>query len=421
MIPVIPDLAERPTHVPVGQVFDFDVYRFPVVDGEFQSALLQLRRQEVPEVFWTPRNGGHWVVTRARDVQMVLETPDIFSSRKSSVPKALAPNPPLPPIQSDPPEHAQYRQLLTDTFSPRSVRRLEEAARALTIKLIDGFEPNGACEFIGEFATHLPIEIFMSIVDLPPSDRLGLLEISEACMRPRKPEDRVNGFATLSRYAREKIRERREKPGNDLISTVIAAEVNGQSLSDDTITNIITLVLTAGLDTVASMLGFVVHFLAHNDEHRRQLVAKPALIPRAAEEMLRRFAIATLAREVSEEVTLGQARLLPGDMVVVPTMLGNLDEEIFDEPLTVDFQRQIKSHYTFGAGPHRCIGSNLARAELKIFLEEWLSRIPDFAVCPNAMIEVNKRVVATMSALPLCWTPRNEQNKIDTAKAAYGR
>jgi len=406
LTPMIPDIADRPDHVPDGLVYDFDIYRYPVVDGEFQRDLLQLRREDIPEVFWTPRNGGHWVVTRARDVQTVLETPEIFSSRKSSVPKALAPDPPLPPIQSDPPEHGLYRRLLTDSFSPRSVRRLEEAARALTVKLIEGFEPKGECEFIGEFATHLPIEIFMSIVDLPPSDRLGLLAISEACMRPRKPEDRVNGFATLSRYAREKIRERRARPGDDLISTIIAAEVNGEPLSDDMITNIITLVLTAGLDTVASMLGFVIRFLADHEAHRRQLAAEPALIPRAVEEMLRRFAIASLGRETMAEVKLGQARLLAGDMVAIPTMLGNLDEELFDEPLTVDFQRQVKSHYTFGAGPHRCIGSNLARAELRIFLEEWLSRIPDFAVRADAKIEVNKRVVATMTALPLIWTPK---------------
>lgn len=411
VVPVIPDVAARPDHVPDELLFDFDLYRFPVEDGEFQTALLQLRDKGVPEIFWTPRNGGHWVVTRARDIRTVLETPELFSSRKSSVPKALAPNPPLPPIQSDPPEHGQYRKLLTETFSPRSVRRLEEAARALTIRLIEGFEPRGECEFIGEFATHLPIEIFMSIVDLPASDRLGLLEISEACMRPATPEDRVNGFAALSRYARGKIAERRAKPGDDLISTIIAAEIDGKSLSDDDITNVVTLVLTAGLDTVASMLGFVIRFLARHEDHRRRLIEDPTLIPRAVEEMLRRHAIATLAREVVTEVELGGARLLPGDMVAVPTMLGNLDEDLFDDPLAVDFDRGIKPHYTFGAGPHRCIGSNLARAELKIFLEEWLPRIPDFAIRPGAQIDVNKRVVATVNMMPLVWTPRAKASR----------
>jgi len=301
---------------------------------------------------------------------------------------------------------------LTDSFSPLSVRKLEEAARSLTIRLIEGFEPKGECEFIGEFATHLPIEIFMSIVDLPPEDRVELLEISEACMRPRKPEDRVNGFATLSCYARGKVAERRANPGNDLISTIIAAQVDGKPLSDDTITNVITLVLTAGLDTVASMLGFVIRFLAQHEDQRRQLIEQPSLIPRAVEELLRRHAIATLARITVTRTKLGDADLMPGDMVAVPTMLANLDEDIFDDPLAIDFQRQAKSHYTFGAGPHRCIGSNLARAEIRIFLEEWLPRIPDFAVRPDAKIEVNKRVVATMTALPLVWAPR--------AKSGFG-
>ena len=402
---IVPDRVDRPAHVPEGLVFDFDIYKFPTHNGEFQLALLELRKEEIPPVFWTPRNGGHWIATRAADIKRVLSDPATFSSNKSSVPKELAPNPPLPPMQADPPVHSQYRKLLAKALSTQTVIALEHDIRALAIALIESFAQKGECEFIEDFARHMPIAIFMSIVDLPSSDRAELLRITENCMRPDKPEDRIAGFAQLGAYSLKKVRERRAKPGTDLISEISHAEIDGKPLSDDVIANIVTLLLTAGLDTVVAMLGFFARFLALNPAHRRQLIEDRSRIQPAVEELLRRHAIVTLAREATCDVSLRDVHLARGDMISVPTVLANLDEGAFEEPLTVDFTRKTVPHSTFGGGPHRCMGATLARTELRIFLEEWLPRIPDFNIQPDFDIKVRSRVVTTIPRLPLVWTP----------------
>lgn len=400
----LPSVA-RPPHVPLALVRDFDVYDFEVQDSEYQRDYARLQDAGTPEVFWTDRNGGHWVVTRSREINAVLSEADNFSSRQIIVPKMPASAPPLMPLQADPPDHLKYRNLLATALSPRAVLALGEQARALTIELIEGFRLRGECEFISEFAQHLPIAIFMKIVDLPESDRHYLTEVSEATMRGATEEDRHQARVKIGVYGMQKVRERRASPGKDLISTLAAAQVDGQPLDDFTVTGIVTLLMMAGLDTVASMLGFFARFLALNPGHRKQLADDPSLVPNAVEEMLRRFPVATLAREVKQDVVFDGVVMKAGDMVLVPTPLDGLDDRRFEHPLSVDFNRDKPIHATFGAGVHRCMGAMLARTELRIFLEEWLKRIPDFTLKPGSQPRVAARTVATIVSLELAWDP----------------
>src|SRR5215217_5249319 len=397
----------RPSHVPQELVFEFDIYDFEMEGAEYQGGMRRLQQPDVPEVFWTPKNGGHWVVTRSREITRVLSEYNSFSSRQIVVP-ATPPEakvPPLMPLQIDPPDHMKYRNLLMAALSPKAVQGLGEKARTLAVELIDGFKARGECEFIGEFASHLPIAIFMQIVDLPESDRLYLSELAHITMRGETAEAREAARQGIAMYGMKKVQERRENPGTDLISTLAAAKVDGALLDDFTLTGMITLLFLAGLDTVASMLGFFARFLALNPAHRRQLIDEPSLIPNAVEELLRRYPVAVLAREVVAQVELCGAPMRPGDMVLVPTMLDGMDERAFPEPLTVDFNRHKPMHATFGGGAHRCMGSMLARTELRVFMEEWLRRIPDFDIAPGADIRVGARSVATLTSLPLVWNP----------------
>jgi cytochrome P450 len=333
----------------------------------------------------------------------VLDEYASFSSRQIMIPVPETPMPPLMPLQIDPPDHMKYRHLLMAALAPKAVQGLGEKARTLAIELIDGFKLRGECEFIGEFASHLPIAIFMQIVDLPESDRLYLSELAHTTMRGDTAAARDGARQEIAMYGMRKVQERRENPGPDLISTLALTKVDGVLLDDFTLTGMITLLFLAGLDTVASMLGFFARFLALNPAHRQQLIDKPGLIPNAVEELLRRYPVAVLAREVVAEVELCGALMLPGDMVLVPTALDGMDERAFPEPLTVDFNRHKPMHATFGGGAHRCMGSMLARTELRVFLEEWLRRIPEFYIAPGAQITVGARTVATLTSLPLVW------------------
>jgi cytochrome P450 len=288
-------------------------------------------------------------------------------------------------------------------MSPKAVNTLAVGARELAIQLIEGFKPRGHCEFVSEFAEHLPIAIFMAMVDLPVEDREELLKIAGGVVRPETPEHRTESLIALREYGMAKLRARRADPGADLISTLGTATIDGRLLADDELAGMLTLLLLAGLDTVASMLSYFAMFLARNPGHRRQLLEKPELIPNAVEELLRRYGISVIGREVIADIDFAGVRLNEGDMIVSSVSLGNLDPALLPDSLEVDFERKSPRHVTFGGGPHRCMGSMLARAELRIFLEEWLPRIPDFEIAPDAKLETRVGAVATIQRLPLVW------------------
>ncbi len=395
-----------PAHVPADRVIDFDLYDFPVEGLEYQASMRRIFQSNPAQVLWTPHNGGHWIVKTNHDVAKVLADADHFSSRRIMVTTEDAQRPPLVPLQLDPPHHAPYRALLQAALSPKAVGKLGDRARELAIELIEGFKHDGHCEFIGQFAQHLPIAIFMEIVGLPAEDRPYLTEVAETAMRGKDEQVRNEAAGKLMAYGMGKVAERRANPGNDLISTIVRTEIEGEPIDDFPLTGMILLLLLGGLDTVASTLGFYAQFLATHPQHRRQLVDNPDLIANANEELLRRFPIAILAREVKADVELGGVRMHAGDMVLVPTPLDGLDETKFADPLSVDFAREKPgANSTFGGGVHRCVGSMLARTELRIFLEEWLKRIPDFAVKPGFEPKVSARSVATITSLELVWDP----------------
>lgn len=395
-----------PAHVPADRVIDFDLYDFPVEGLEYQASMRALFQANPAQVLWTPHNGGHWIVKNNADVAKVLADSEHFSSRRIMVTTEDSDRPPLVPLQLDPPHHAPYRALLQAALSPKAVGQLGERARELAIELIDGFKHDGHCEFIGQFAQHLPIAIFMEIVGLPAEDRPYLTQIAEVAMRGATEEERNGAAGQLMMYGMGKVAERRANPGNDLISTIVKTEIDGKPIEDFPLTGMILLLLLGGLDTVASTLGFYAQFLATHPEHRRQLVENPDLIPNANEELLRRFPIAILAREVKADCELGGVAMKAGDMVMVPTPMDGLDEHKFADPLNVNFNREKPgANSTFGGGVHRCVGSMLARTELRIFLEEWLKRIPDFSVKPGFSPRVSARSVATITSLELVWDP----------------
>lgn len=393
---------ELPAHVPPERVVDYDVFAVDAPDGDFAGAMVRLRDSDVPPLFWTQRNGGHWVALQAGMIRRILEDPTTFSSRAMRVPKAANPDPPMMPLMVDPPDHVIYRRLIAPAMTPAEVRRLERRARDLSIRLIEEIAPRGECEFVGEFAQQMPIAVFMGMVELPPSDHGLIMGIVDRIVRPDVPETRMRGFAELAAYMMARIAERRADPGDDLLSALARAEVKGAPLSDAELQGVTTVLMLAGLDTVAGMLSFIARFLADNPAHRAELRTRPAITADAIEEFLRRMAMVNLTREVAVDTELDGLALKAGDLVIAPTALCNFPEDGQDW-LAVDFERSRLNHVTFGAGPHYCIGSMLARAEIRIFLEEWLSRIPDFAIAPGAVLEVKVGAAATIPHLPLVW------------------
>ena len=399
-----PSRTDIPDHVPPDLIVDYDTFSVDAPDGDFAAAMVRLRDSGVPELFWTPRNGGHWVATKGAHVRQILEDAATFSSRAMRVPKQANPAVPIIPLMVDPPDHAHYRRLLSRAMTPGAVKLLADRARALSIGLIEELQPKGQCEFVADFAQQMPIAIFMGMLDLPARDRPVIMAIVDRIIRPDVPETRHRGFADLAGYTMAKVRERRAAPADDLVSDLARASFDGRPLRDDELQGLMAVLMLAGLDTVASMLTFITRHLALHPERRAELRARPGIMTAAIEEFLRRMAMVNLTRELACDTALGGVALRQGDLIVAPTALGNFPEDGGDW-LAVDFDRPRMVHATFGAGAHYCMGSSLARAEIRIFLEEWLKRIPDFAIAEGASLEVKVGATAMMPSLPLVWTP----------------
>ncbi|MGE0384124.1 MAG: cytochrome P450 [Gammaproteobacteria bacterium] len=394
--------TDIPAHVPASLVRDVDIYDLPGCGQDVHLAWKRLQDESPAALVYTPRNGGHWIATRGDAVWDLFGDIETFSAKEISVPRHTTVYPNIP-NQSDEPEHAYYRAIVTRFLTPKVVYTVSEEVRRLAISLIEGFRNRGRCEFVAEFARHLPMTIFLKLVNLPLEDRPYLMSLADVAVRSGDAAARIDAGRRMHAYLEKWVAERTVQPGNDLLSAIIHGRVGDRPMTREEIFGECSDVMFGGLDTVANMMGFVAHFLATHPAHRRQLIDAPERIPQAVEEMLRRFAVASPCRLVPRDVVFHGVQLKAGDMVVIASPLHGMDERIWPDPLQVDFDRDVRLHATFGNGVHRCPGANLARSEIRIFIEEWLRRIPDFEVETGARVAGQSGLVSGMTALPLAW------------------
>lgn len=390
-----------PPHVPLDRVRDIDLYDLPGAGEDVHLAWKRVQ-DENPDVFYTPRYGGYWVVTRAALLDKIWPDAARFSSRHIAIPRDED-SPQQLPIEADSPVHQYFRAPLNVALSPKAVQALTERARALAIELIERIRPRGECEFVDEFAGHLPMEIFLSIVDLPSADREWLISRAEVMTRGGDIASKQTALKEVFGYLEKWIAERREQPADDLLSRIVQIKVGDRAITHQEVLSECALVLFGGLDTVAGTMSFIARFLATHPQHRRQLVENPGLIPQAIEELLRRHSIPTVGRVLTQDVTLDGVTMRAGDHVQLTTVFHGLDERRWPEPLGVDFARRPMDHMAFGKGAHKCPGANLARSEIRVFLEEWLKRIPDFSIKAGTRAVTATGAVAGVLELPLVW------------------
>lgn len=395
-------LAPCPPHVPEALVYDVDIFAPPPAGEDPQTRWAAIRDAAPADVFWTRHLGGYWIATRAREIEaMQKDDGSTFSHEITSLPRESAF--PLYPLTLDAPRHGHFRRLIMPSFLPRAVAALEEKARHHAVAAIEGFLARGHCEFVSEFAGVLPIAVFLGIVDLPWSDREMLVGWTETMVRSPDIAARYQALMGMTGYLNGWLAKRADAPGEDLLSTIVTGEVEGRPLDDQERISVALLMLFGGLDTVASMLGFIARFLAMNPGHRQQLVDDPALIPQAIEELVRRHGIASTTRLLKRDIEFAGAPLRANDLIYVPNLLAGLDDRVVEDPMTVDFHRAKPHHAAFGNGRHACPGAVLARREIKVFLEEWLSRIPDFHIAPDTTPEIGSGMVSGVTRLDLAW------------------
>jgi cytochrome P450 len=399
-------LAERPSNVPEDLMVDFDMYDLPGYEDDVQLAYRAFQ-QNCPDIFWTPRNGGHWVATRAEDIQVMQRDHERFSHNRITLPKKPDDAVRMIPLELDPPEHTGFRRPLMRALLPKVVDSMETKIREHCIALIEGFKAKGECEFVKEFGQVLPVVIFLDMVDLPREDRHYLLPITDAVVRAREQEARATATDQVIGYLLKPVRDRRENPGTDLLSILVNTVIDGERISEPDALGFASLVLFGGLDTVASMIANVARFLALHPDHRQQLVDHlddENFKRNAVEELIRRHGLANTARIVTSDFDYKGVQFRKGDMILPPNLLFGLDDRKVKDPLTVDFTRKFPiPHATFGNGPHSCPGAVLARREIKIFVEEWLRRIPDYSIKPGTKPLFELGSVNGLLKMELCW------------------
>jgi cytochrome P450 len=329
--------------------------------------------------------GGHSVhVAGYADVTWALKHPEVFSSKDVV---DIGNEFPLIPLSVDPPEHRKYRRLLDPEFSPTKMAALEPEARALVNEIIDEFVANGGCDFHEDFATPLPSTIFLALVGLPQSDLPDFLRWRDDTIRPHgdTPEEvdakRQAAGQAINDYFVAALEEKAKNPDDRLLTRVVNGEVDGRPLTQAEKLGICHLLLLGGLDTVTATLDCMITYLALHPDRRQAVVDDPELMNPAIEEMLRQQTpVMMIPRIIAQDCELGGVQMSAGDSATLMIGAANVDESEFVSPGDVLLDRESNRHLAFGGGPHRCLGSHLARMELRVALEEFHKRIPEYKI-----------------------------------------
>jgi cytochrome P450 len=389
---------------------DYDIFDADYVADPF--LIWDDLRDRCP-VAHTERWGGSWLPTTYETVTSIARDPDHFSSRQISVvpPPTDVPDAPLlaagvPPISSDPPVHTWARRLILPWFSPARVADYEKYTRVLCRRLVDGFAATGKVDAAAGYAQQIPVRVIGVLLGVPEdmSDEFtgwvrDVLEFAHV------PERRMRGRNAIAGYFFSVMEERRDRPGDDIISYLLHQQVEGEPIPDAHVLGTVALTLVAGVDTTWSAIGSAMWHLATHQEDRRRLVHEPELMPTAIEELLRAYSPVTMARIVAQDVEFHGCPMHAGDRVLLNFPAANRDPAMFEDADTVILDREHNRHVAFGAGIHRCAGSNLARMELRVAIEEFLARIPDFELDPVGEVTWAGGQVRGPRTVPVVFTP----------------
>jgi cytochrome P450 len=365
-------------------------------------------------VFWSPRQAGNWFIAGFEAAYEAARDWENFSSE--SIPyaqlKAMnevrpegTPHIPTPfPICLDPPMHVKYRQPLNAVFSPKAMSTLQGTIREQAIELIEAFKRRPDREFMRAVAEPLPVTVFLNMMGLPldQKDQYRQL-VMESLPGLKSQQEMLGSTMAIAAAMRDTFIARREQPKDDLISLLWKTQIDGRPMTLGDMENVGVLLFLAGLDTVIQAIGFGVRHLAMDTQMQERLRTNPSLINSAKEELMRRYSFVNVHRHVKRDMEFYGAPLKKGDWVIVALPSANLDPKQFENSGRVDPAREEKIHIAFGTGPHRCLGSHLARFELQIIYEELLKRVPSFRLNASRPPTFHGGSVIGVTTLHLDW------------------
>ena len=358
------------------------------------------------------RYGGTWLPVRHEDVAAVAYDTEHFTSR-SVVVSEIRPGPddppaPIglaPPITSDPPFHAVARRLLLPAFSPKAIAALEPLTRDLCRELLDATDGQAEIDAAVDYARHIPLRVIIGMIGFPQEDadifRRFVRMVLEDVDQSEEERQELIVAGEIDEYIDARIAEHQAEPRNDLTTYLLEAELDGNKLELDHVRGTMILLMIAGIDTTWSAIGASLWHLAQHPDDRKRLATDPGLMPSAVEELLRAYAPVTMARLVAEDFELHGCPMKEGDWLLLPFPSANRDPEMFPDADEVILDRAENRHAAFGLGIHRCVGSNLARMELRVALEEWLRRHPAFELIDPSAVTWSAGQVRGPRTLPV--------------------
>ncbi|WP_372748097.1 cytochrome P450 [Litorivivens sp.] len=404
--------VEKPAHIPDELVFDFDYYADPGLLAKGHDRALEIVK-EAPPIFWTPRNDGHWMLMGHKAVFEGSKATDLFSN--SPIPwedlqailndlpedqKPLIPS----PITLDPPLHTALRLPLQKAFSPKAMKAIETDIRKLASDLVASVKDKGGCEFMSTLAEPLPVTVFLKMFGLP-TERQGEYRalvkehLASTDFDPGAVQARLRKVANIMR---DTILERKENPQDDVLSMLWATEIDGKPMTMHQIESYGVMIFVAGLDTVMNGMGLGAIHLAKNPEFQNSLRADPSKVAPGNEEMLRRYTFTLPVRFLTQDTEFQGAPMKKGEKVILMLPGADLDPSVYAEPATFNTQRE-SVHIAFGVGPHRCLGSHLARIEMNVLYEEMLKGLPEFRLDPSKPVQYHGGPVWGPEQVHLVW------------------
>lgn len=404
--------TNAPAHVPADMVRNFAPNADPNFERDPYGVWSKLK--EFPSFFYNAADfgmgqggemgGGRWVVTSAEYVREVFQNSDVFGTALIgaggdgvSAPRRYV------PLAIDPPEHNKFRVLIAPLFSPKNIDKLEAQVAQVTNDLLDDVAKKGGSDFMHDFARVFPGTIFMILMGLPLDQRDQFLQWEEDFFHGDTLETKGRTAAAIFQYLQALIAEKRKNPGDDLVSILIDAEVDGESMSQADLEDFCFLLYIAGLDTVNSGLGHIFKYLAQHPEAQKELREDPEKISGFVEEMLRYHAWINTVRVLKKDHEFHGVQMKAGDRIELHDHMASHDPASYDDPDTVDIAREPNPHFAFGGGAHRCAGSHLARRELRVAVREWLQRVPEFSIAPGKEALYFPDGMLALRTLPLSW------------------
>jgi cytochrome P450 len=379
-IPTVPD------HVPAELVVDFDFYRDRRFVAGTHEGLAALVAEQVPPIFFSPHNGGHWVVTGYDEMRTVVRDPDTFSNARIVIPTEADPavhGTTFGPLHLDPPEHSASRRALTRSFPNSAMRGLEPELRRWAVELVERFADAGECEFVSAVAEPFPVTVIMTVIGMPLERLAEFRALAKDFVGDSSPTTKTAAMAEISAAMRELVAQRRARPADDLVSRLLSTDVGNGPPDDEEMHGHLMALFLGGLDTVTTGLSESFRYLAVDQEFQDELRGQPEAIARGAEELLRRGDPSAPGRVVARDATVAGVKFRAGDRMALLFPATGLDPRVYANAGRCSVERKDRPHLAFGSGPHTCWGAPLARLEYQVILEEMLSRVPTFGLDPE--------------------------------------